>query len=224
MNIFVENLSVVIVAKDFNISIFKPFWLLKNNILNEQELQGNIVITPPAVHIPTDNFVLMVLPDRLQMTMPRQYRDAKDDIARILGGIIKTLPHTPYTALGLNFNYFVAPEAEDAFSSWNKQLLASSLSNKIYPEQDEGTRFGSYLSFDVLGTRLKIDIKPVKAPNNIATLCNSWHKGQDLVRLNFNFHRDIISSEPPTQTVLDTLGKWSEALALSEQFTAMIPE
>jgi len=224
MNIIPEILSIVITAKDFNVSIFKPFWLMKNSIFREEELQGNIIITPPAVQIPTENFQFMILPDRIQMSMPRQYTDAEADIGRILGGIVKTLPHTPYKGLGINFNYFVSPEAEETFSSWNRNLLASTLSNKIQSPKDKNARFGSYVSFDVIGTRLKIDIKPVKASKNIVKIYKSWHAGQDLLRVNLNFHSDVINADSPSDFILDKLGKWTEALALSKEITGIIAE
>jgi len=224
MNIVLENSSIVIIAKDFNVSIFKPFWLLKNNIFREEELQGNIVITPPAVQIPTQNFQFTVLPDRLQVFMSRKYPDAEADIARIIGGVVKTLPHTPYTAVGLNFNYLVAPEAEDAFSNWNRDLFASPLSSKIQSTKNRKARFGSYVSFDVLGTRLNIDIKPVKASNDIETLCKSWRAGQDLIRVNLNFHSDVVNSKSAVDSILDKVAKWNEALVLSQKIIGMISE
>ena len=224
MNILLENLSIVIIAKDFNVSIFKPFWLIKNNIFHEEELQGNIVITPPAVQIPAQDFQFTVLPDRLQMVIPRRYPNAEADIARIVKQTVKTLPHTPYTAVGLNFNYLVAPKSEDAFSAWNRSLFASPLASKLQLPKDENARFGSYVSFDVLGTRLKIDIRPVKAAPNIENLCKFWHVGQDLIRINFNFHSDVANMASPADSVLDKLGKWGEALTLSQKLTEMISE
>lgn len=217
MNTVLENLSIVVIAKDFNISIFKPFWLMKNKIFHEEEFQGNILITPPAVQIPTDNFQFVLLPDRLQMSMHRQYPDAKSDIDRIVGGIVKTLPQTPYTAVGINFNYLIAPEDEDVFSSWNRKLFACPLSDKIQSPKENNARFGSYFSLDVLGTRLKIDVRPIKALPNIENLFKSWHVGQDLMRAHFNFHSDIINVDSPSDSVLDKLNKWPDALALSQQ-------
>ncbi len=131
MNVAFEHTSIVIIAKDFNPSIFKPLWLAKNNILREEELQGDVVITPPAIQIPTKAFQFSVLPDRLQMIIPQSYSDAESDIIRVLGGIIKTLPHTPYTAVGINFNYVAAPSAEDTFAAWNRKLFASAISKKL---------------------------------------------------------------------------------------------
>ncbi len=219
MNRIIENSSVVIIAKDFNISIFKPFWLIKNNIFREEELSGNILITPPAVQIPSKNFQFIVLPDRLQIAIPREYPEAQSDINRIIGGIVTVLPHTPYTAVGLNFNYLVAHEAQDTFSKWERTLFASSFSNKVLSAKDANTRFGSYLSLDALGTRLKIDIKPTNAGENIEALCNSWHPGQNLTRMHFNFHTDVTNTDAPAQLVVDKLGKWTESFALSQELT-----
>lgn len=224
MNVLMEHSSIVIIAKDFNLSIFKPLWFIKNDIFREEELQANILISPPAVQIPSEHFQFTALPDRLQMLIPKHYSDAEDDIARVLRRIVRTLPHTPYTAVGLNFNYLIAPETEDRFSAWNRKLFASALSRKLQSSRDKNARFGSYVSFDVLETRLKIDIKPIKASANIKVVYKSWHEGQDLVRLNFNFHSDVGSTDSPMNSVLDKLGKWSEAFALSQDLTGMIYE
>ena len=86
MNIVMENSSVVIIAKDFNLSILKPLWLVKNKIFREKELEGDVVVTPPAVQIRSDNYQFMALPDRLQIALPREYPDAQSDIDRIAGG------------------------------------------------------------------------------------------------------------------------------------------
>lgn len=224
MNITLEHTSIVIVARDFNPTIFKPFWLKKNDIFLEQELQGSVVITPAAVQIPTENYQFTVLPDRVQMVIPRNYSKAEDDINRILGGIVKTLPHTPYTALGLNFNYLIAPDSEGKFSEWNRKLFASSFSRKIRYSKDNNARFGSYVSFDFLGARLKIDIKPIKALKNIESLCESWHENQDLIKFNLNFHSDVSNAESPVDAILATLNKWPDALSYSEKLMGMIEE
>lgn len=217
MNTVMENSSVVIIAKDFNPSIFKPLWLMKNNIFREEELKGDIVITPPAVQIPSTSFQFMVLPDRLQLAVPRQYPDAQSDIDRILGGIVMTLPHTPYTAVGLNFHYLVATESEDSFGSWESTLFASPFSNKLHEAEDHKARFGSYLSFDILGSRLKVDIKPTNAGDKIELLCKTWRPGQELTRIHFNFHTDVANTPTPSESVSEKLNKWTEAFTLSQE-------
>lgn len=217
MNTVMENSSVVIIAKDFNLSIFKPMWLVKNGIFREDELTGDIVITPPAVQIPTKNFQFMVLPDRIQLAMPRKYPDAQNDIKRILGGIVMTLPHTPYTAIGFNFHYLVATESEESFGSWERTLFASTFINKLPEAEDHKARFGSYLSFDILGSRLRIDIKPTNAGNNVELLCKTWRLGQELTRIHFNFQTDVVNAPTPSESVLEKLNKWTEAFTLSQE-------
>ena len=217
MNTVMENSSVVIIAKDLNLSILKPLWLIKNNIFLEDELKGDIVITPPAIQIPSTNFQFLVLQDRLQLTVHRQYPDAQSDINRILGGIVMKLPHTPYTAIGINFQYLVAPESGNAPDNWEGTLFASPVSNKLEGVEINKARYGSYLSFDILGMRLKIDIKPTNAGSNIEALCNSWHYGQELIRIQFNFHTDVTNTKAPEELVADRLRKWTKAFNLSEE-------
>jgi len=215
MNSVMENSSVVIIAKDFNLSILKPLWLMNNKIFRPEELEGDIMVTPPAVQIRSANFQFMALPDRLQISATRPYGNAQSDINRICGGIVKALPHTPFTAIGLNFHYLGAPESRGAFASWEKDLFASAVAREIEGSQAENARFGSYLSFDTIGMRLKIDIKPTNAGGSIVDLCSSWDSGQELIRMHFNYHTDVTNTDTPAKTVVDSLAKWEEALAMS---------
>jgi len=215
MNRVMENSSVVIIAKDFNLSILKPLWLMNNKIFRPEELEGDIVVTPPAVQIQSVNFQFVALLDRLQVSIPRVYGNGQSDINRVCGGIVKALPHTPYTAIGLNFHYLGAPQSREEFASWEKELFASPWAREIEGSQAENARFGSYLSFDAIGTRLKIDIKPTNAGGSIGGLCSSWHPGQELIRVHFNYHTDVTNTDAPAETVVNRLAKWEEALAMS---------
>ncbi len=216
--------SVVAIAHDVNLSIFRPPWLVKSRIFTEKELQGEIVVTPAFVQVPTDNFQLMVFPDRIQMAIRLNCPDAADCIQRVMGGVVSTLPHTPYTAAGLNFKYLAAPESADAFAPWNRALLSSSFADEVAPPDDGGARFGSYVSFDTLGLRLKLDIKPTKAPDAAVKMCKSWRPGQDLVSLGFNFHADVTQAKEPADELIGVLGKWTDALALSEKIAGQITD
>lgn len=218
------NSSVVVLAKDINLSIFKPSWLVKSEIFREGELEGEIVITPVTVQIPTERFQVAIFPDRIQMNFARLYDEAELDIARILGGIVTTLPHTPYTAAGLNFTYFTAPESKNGFGSWNRKLFASRYANQVRPPECKDVRFGSYLSYDIIETRLSINVRPISAPLKISDLCASWHTDQHLMKLNFNFQRDIDESLSAKDILLELFTKWPDALALSEDITHMITD
>jgi len=223
MRIVFQNSSIVITANDVNLSIFKPLWLQKNQIFREEELQGQVVITPVAVQIATQRFQFMVVPNRIQMMFPSEYPEALSDISRVLGGIVQTLPHTPYSAIGINFNYMAAPKDEKTFPSLNSRLFGSEFAKQIHTVEDNDARFGSYFTFDLIGTRLKIDMKPVKGSSNINSLCSSWHRGQDLLAFNFNFHKDLTKPDQNVDIILTILNKWSEALSLSRQIIEKLP-
>ena len=88
--------SVVIVANELNLSIFKPVWLCQFDILKPEELSEGILISPAAIQIPGPTFQLVILPNRLQMTFPSSDVDATTEpLNRVLGGILRALPHTP---------------------------------------------------------------------------------------------------------------------------------
>lgn len=143
MNSVHEKSSVVIIAKDVNLSIFKPPWLLKNKVFLERELEGNVIFTPPVVQIATDHFQFTALPDRVQLFLHDENLSSEKDIERVLGTIVKTLPHTPYTAVGLNFNYLIAPEDERQFADWNRNIFTTPLSNNILLNDDQSTDLGA---------------------------------------------------------------------------------
>jgi len=216
--------TVVIVANDVNLSIFKPPWLTKTEIFNESELSGNVIISPVAVQIPTKNFGFAVFPNRMQVTIPRNYADAQSDLMRILGGIVQALPHTPYSGVGLNFNYLCAPAIEDTFATLNRKLFASDFANSIVPVDDDASRYGTYFSFDALDGRLKIDIKPTKGEGKINELHESWHRGHDLMAINYNLHYDVQPSEKSVARMIQIFSKWQAALSLTEEMTNKITD
>lgn len=219
-----ENLSVVVIAKDFNLSIMKPLWLVRNQIFREKELEGDIVITPPALQIPSPNFQFMALPDRVQIAISRPYDAAESHIKRVIGGIVTVLPHTPYTAVGFNFHYLAAPESVDTKGNWERDLFAAAFSNEVPGAKQVDARFGSYLSFDAIGSRLKIDIKPTNAADKVGLICEAWKPGQELVRIHFNFHTDLTNADEPARAVTEKLEKWAEAFAFSKELTNKIFE
>ena len=102
--------SIVFVANQLNLSIFNPLWFVKQGILREDEFTAETVITPAFVQIPTSGFNLLIIPDRLQMQLlPRTFPIAANEFHRVLGGIIKSLPHTPLKGVGLNFSFMSVP-------------------------------------------------------------------------------------------------------------------
>jgi hypothetical protein len=145
------------------------------------------------------------------------------DVDRVLGGIVQTLPHTPYSACGLNFNY-LATVADDNFQAWDVRLFASEAARRAGATNAAGARFGSYCSFDVLGGRMKLDMKPTRTIRGVREIAEDWQESAEVMRMSFNYHFEVGTSDAPAECVRNALGKWDEAAAHSQATVARLAE
>lgn len=204
MSVNCINAACVVVANHFNPSIFRDHWLVEQGILDgTEELEPGCIYTDMMVQLQSRNFNLLVSPNQLQF-VPRGPAEAQARlVAEKVGLIVGTIPHTPFGAIGLNFDWQVAPEVA-AFSEMNRQLFYWP-NGPIHREfDDEDARFGAYFSHEVLGFRLKLDVKPVTA------------KETEVIRLAFNFHKDLSGDgENRVTEIKSCLQKWLEVRAES---------
>ena len=201
--------NAVLVANELNLSIFKPSWLQNAGILTEQELSGQIVITPGLAQIPTDLFELVIIPNRVQITFrPAGLVTARAILTRIIGGIATTLPHTPYQALGINYQYHIGPPQGTEFGRWDRQLFALPAVCTIVQADDTKARFGAYFSLDALGMRVKVDLKPVVAQLNDPQ--GRRLAETELINAALNYHTQLPDADR-LPMLLSTLAKWDEA-------------
>ncbi len=214
MAVELVNASAVIVGHDVNLSIFRPPWLRDQKILSDEELAGDVVITPLMVRIPAPTFELLILPDRVQVRPSDDPGKAQSDILRVLGGIVSTLPHTPFTAIGLNFDYLMTPEEHAEFQSWNKDSFAAPFSVDVIGSAQEEARFGAYYSFDTLEMCLKADLKPVRRTEQPEGGILKSSTGPEAMLGKFNFHRDL-KERPGVSEILQVLGRWNDAASLA---------
>jgi len=193
--------SVVILARDVNQSIFTPVWLVRNGILLEEEATAPaLVVAPGITRIPTPGFELLVLPDRLQMRFDPKMADATATLNRVMGGIAKKLPHTPFSAVGLNFQHELVPTSPEEFFEWNRKMFASPWAVSRTTE-DRRTRFGCSFAFDAYsGARMQVNANvksrveaSARQPSN-ASLPDPY-----IVVVECNLHRDLSAAETPME-------------------------
>jgi hypothetical protein len=215
--------SVVLVANEINLSIFKPVWLGQTNILRPDELSGDFVISPGVIQIPTSQYNLLVLPNQLQMAFA-EMDDAIviEPLNRVLGGILKNLPHTPFIGLGINFDFFVGPNDLEKFPEWNKELFACRSAFAVCDKSTDEPRFGTYFSLDFEGLRLKINIRPIKGAVAAPKVIEQLQAASEWMHFNFNYHLDL-NPVTPVQNALETLAKWSLVAAKTRSVIAQIP-
>src|SRR5262245_17831299 len=95
----------VITAQQFNPTIFDHHWVGRIVGLAEDYFHPErSFYSPQVASCQARQFNLLVLPDRLQFE-PQVEQTGEDAelIRRVVGSVVSALPHTPYTALGLNF-------------------------------------------------------------------------------------------------------------------------
>lgn len=187
--------NAILLANQLNLSIFQQLWLVENEILSKDEFGLEAFFSPMAVSVRNDLFDFLVIPDRVQVTA-KEIDKAGPIFERILSGIVKALPHTPYTALGFNFQAILATESRDRLEAISRHLCLRDDNPLATEFTDSNARFGIYLSKEGLGMRLGVDIKPAVDIDK-----------REVLQVNFNFHRDIKSATE----VFDLLPKWHEA-------------
>jgi hypothetical protein len=211
--------SVVVVAHDVNLSIFRGPWFKRQAILTDEELSGEIVFAPSLVRIDTPEFDLLLLPDRVQFRPKTNVaaERSQDNLLRVLGGIVTTLPHTPFTAAGLNFGYIICPQDQEQFFDWHRTRLASPFAMaQTGSAEGSGARYGSYFSVAWGDMRLRADLKPVRLEDPAGNRL-------ERVMAKFNYHADL-QSDVSVNELLAIIGRWrtagQHALAIAEALSA----
>lgn len=201
MNVKIAVSNVVIVAKNFNPTIVDKHWLIVNGIMDEHEFEEGCFFTPVVSHIISETFSLLILPERLQFSIKKELDDEQSLIVYKLGKIVKTLPHSPYSAAGLNFTLHL--DVDSNFPEFNRKFFFINDSQLYHNFDDENARFGAYLSKDFFCSRLRLDVKPVTLSDTITK--------KEMLQFSFNFHSDIAIMDDKIKGILDLLDLWSEA-------------
>lgn len=212
MNKGLPQTSVVVVASQFNPSIVTQYWLIKNSIFAEEDFTKDCMFSAEMVNIVTDSLNIRLSPKMLTAFLltnnfDRDFESVNNKITKILN----LLPETPFDAVGMNFMWRIDTE-DKAVSDFGKSLFFKSDSKLFEEFNTEDAGFGAYMSKNVLGCRLKMEIKPVfqVIDNNICSR----------MQFVFNFHLDL-TSENKSAEILEFLAKWKEASLLSSKILSI---
>jgi len=207
-----RDCNAVIIANDFNLTIMNSIWLYKNKIFTEEELQG-CSNSPIHFETRTDDFIVSIVPNRLQFSISPAYDDdAKELIISKIGKLIKKLPHTPYTAAGLNFTYNIIPADKD-INALSRTLFCNENSKLFAGLEAKDVRFGGYFSQDLMGTRFRFDAKPVKLKTKKTI--------SEVIQLSYNFNVTI-TADDNISTISNLFKKWDQAKKHTKELTEKI--
>jgi hypothetical protein len=200
--------AAVVVAQQFNPSVVSQIWLRDNHILAVDEFLDGSIYTDFVVQVRSRPFHMLVLQDQLQFVPAAEVPvvEQQQVIVEKLGAIIDLLPHTPYRALGLNFSWHLTPAADD-IGAFSRRLFSRDDQPLYQQFREENAHFGAYLSKEVAGFRLRLDIKPIV----VAT-----ERGpENRLQFGFNFHRDI--GEGGARLIVEGLDHWDEVRQETER-------
>ena len=170
--------NIVLVGK-FNPSNFDKYFFIKNGIATEDQILKNSVFNAlGGMQLVCEKFSVVINPAQIIVSaQPPLDNDA--EIEKLIAMLIEAGELVNLTALGFNFHWFLSDESV-SFHELSKGLFFNS-SSKLFTDvfSTEDSMYGSYVSMDIKNSRLKLDVKPVNAPN------------LDAINFQFNFHFDI---------------------------------
>ena len=209
MQIDLVEFSVVVVAQSNNPTILNPDFLRHNGIVSSKRaLSGERppFTTPLFSQVSFDeDLTVQADPERVTFAQTAHGLAPKDiDCPAVAKGYLKTVPHVPYTALGLN------PRAVISSPPFAR------LSEMLHTEgdwmafADIAPRFELKAKYQMTDKRLTLTLQ--EAPND-TLVCHA------------NFHRDVDIEETNQQmrvnSVLSMLDCWQDDL---EQFGAVVKQ
>jgi len=211
--------TCVVTAQHFNPSVIRESWLLKHGILVEEDLLPGFAFTDMLANINTAKVHMLIAPDRVQFTPKVDIAEQQALLNDKLGTIIGILPHTPYQAIGLNFEWHARPEDGDIHTLCRELFFRTG--RPIDSEFDsQDARLGAYFSKDFHAFRMKLDIKPMAISAEADGETNKF----EILRFGFNFHRDVQDSADMVSDLKESIGFWDEARMAAEAITNRVRE
>ena len=152
-----------------------------------------------VAHVNAKDFQLIVVDAQCQFAPSKDRVEDQELVIDKVGSLVRSLPETPYRAVGLNFTWHLVPEDGDV-PTISRELF-------FFPDgplhrefNDETARFGAYMSKDALGARLKLTVTPITVDKD--------ERQEERIQFAFNFHLDVGDQEDPVARIQGMLSRW----------------
>ncbi len=194
--------AVVVAAHQFNPSVTSQLWLVRNGFVGENDFLPGCVFTDMFVQVRSTQFHMLVIPDQLQFVPTVPPAEEQRLIMDKVGAVARTLPHTPFRAIGLNFNWHLIP-VEGDLHRITRALFFREQTPLFQHFAADDAHFGGYLSKNTFGFRLK----PI--------LVQAADHPEGRVQFAFNFHAEL--GENAVQQIENHLLRWNEVRQEAER-------
>lgn len=202
------NKNAVVTANRFNLSLVSQLWLVRNGVVGEDEWEGPGIFTPAFIQFGTSKYEVLLMEERLQLTLQSDTGTEGAAVRKVVGQIVRMLPHTPYTGVGLNFTWHL--KVPDKIREVSRRLFFRDTGplGSLFDCAD--ARYGGYYSKDVLGMRLKL--------NGLPSILDRGEGKEELIQFAFNYHLDAATPEK----VLEGLENWDAARSDAERIVEVL--
>jgi hypothetical protein len=135
--------SSIVAVGSFNPAIFTPDWLEKHQLIGsldaewarDKSTNSKLVISHEVSQLETKLFSLQVVGNQLTLTSKDALSPALRDLA---SGIFQLVPHTPITAIGLNFLGHYRLNDEKQYHAVGDHLAPKAFWSALYPDRTAG--------------------------------------------------------------------------------------
>ena len=186
--------SSIVQVGSFNPSIFSVDWFETNKLIGQEDAEAargsaSLLVSRQVSAFETDWFSLQVLENQLTLSSKGPLTPAFRDIAE---SIATLLPHTPVTALGLNFlgHYKLSTEAE--YHRFGDALVPKNIWNELIDVDNEFAGVGDVTVRVQRGERYK----SVTEPDHLNVQVQPSGRVKFGVFLSCNNHRESFARMP----------------------------
>lgn len=135
--------SSIVAVGNFNPAIFSPDWMEANKVIGKDDADyirekrpgSSLIVSQQASVFESKWFVLQVLENQFSLTSKNALSPAFRDLAV---SIFKLVPHTPVSAVGLNYLAHYKLASEDEYHNVGDALAPKAIWNSLFPGEAAG--------------------------------------------------------------------------------------
>ena len=101
---FVKNIDSLVVIGKWNVFVLSPEWMSKY-VFGDAKMHIEFTVPHGSISFKANNINVIVSEDSLRIRAENGDNSNLKDIVDVLRRIVRTLAHTPVTAVGINFKY-----------------------------------------------------------------------------------------------------------------------
>ncbi|CAN5349675.1 hypothetical protein BH09BAC5_BH09BAC5_08440 [soil metagenome] len=204
----------IVAVGEIDINNIDRHFFFSNELFKEGEFLEGTVFLPQLIQIVTASRHIQITQAQMIFSAPDPNHDSHE-ISKFAKTVLSLSLGSKIIALGINFHW--ALRFDESHQIITKKFFFNS--NNIIEEKffvDGDPSFGFYASKNILGSRLKLDVKP-KQYNTMIPPIEEF----EAIGVDFNFHIDLDKLNP-IQDLNKHLDKYQDFYNLTSEITSTL--